>query len=96
MPPRLRAFPCFLPFILYALFLPTACSASGVQAAGDTAQLSSIQKDLAGVRESIYRFWRQHGVDETFGGFHGTLDRSGAAVVPYTYKGIVQTARHAW
>lgn len=89
----MRAFPCFLPFILYALLLPTACS--GVQAAGDRAQLSSIQKDLAAVRESIYRFWRQHGVDETFGGFHGTLDRSGAAVVP-SYKGIVQTARHAW
>jgi hypothetical protein len=51
--------------------------------------------DLAETRQSIYGFWQQNGPDERFGGFHGTLDRSGSPVAP-TYKGIVQQARHVW
>jgi hypothetical protein len=55
----------------------------------------SVLKDLGHIRESIYSFWQQHGPDERFGGFYGTLDRAGAPRAPMS-KGLVQEARHVW
>jgi hypothetical protein len=55
----------------------------------------SVLKDLGHIRGNIYSFWQQHGPDERFGGFYGTLDRAGEPRAP-TSKGLVQEARHVW
>jgi mannobiose 2-epimerase len=49
--------------------------------------------DLEALR--VIAFWKEHGPDREFGGFHGTLDRKGTPVAP-TDKGVIQTARHLW
>ncbi len=40
-------------------------------------------------------FWVEHGPDSTFGGFHGTLNRSGNPIAPDD-KGLIQQVRHLW
>lgn len=94
---------CRVPWlvVLASLHLLHAVQAekAGADAAGSAAAADSltggIAQDLAETRHLIYDFWQQHGPDEQFGGFHGTLDLSGTPVAP-TYKGIVQEARHVW
>lgn len=69
---------------------------SAVAASAAAQQLTSaVLNDLFETRQEIYYFWRQYGLDRQFGGFHGTVDLSGAAVRP-TFKGLVQQARHTW
>jgi mannobiose 2-epimerase len=40
-------------------------------------------------------FWKAHGIDHEFGGFHGTVDREGNPKEP-TDKGLIQQSRHLW
>ncbi|WIA09790.1 hypothetical protein OEZ85_009165 [Tetradesmus obliquus] len=51
--------------------------------------------DLAAIRRSVYHFWACNGLDEAYGGFHGTLQRDGSPTPPAD-KGLVQGTRHAW
>lgn len=61
----------------------------------DSARLRAIRTRLDREAGRVIAFWKQHGPDREFGGFHGTLDRKGAPVAP-TDKGVIQTARHLW
>jgi mannose/cellobiose epimerase-like protein (N-acyl-D-glucosamine 2-epimerase family) len=58
-------------------------------------QLQAIQARLRALRGGILSFWLKHGVDETYGGFHGTLERGGRVGKPAD-KGIVPQCRHVW
>ena len=62
---------------------------------GDAERLHAIRARLDREAERVIAFWSKHGPDREFGGFHGTLDRTGAPVAP-TDKGVIQTARHLW
>lgn len=57
--------------------------------------LSEIEKILKNEAQQIMDFWLCHGPDDRFGGFHGTLDRTGLPVPPYE-KTLIQQARHLW
>jgi mannobiose 2-epimerase len=57
--------------------------------------LGEIRRRLDLEASRVVAFWKQHGPDREFGGFHGTLDRKGAPIAP-TDKGVIQTARHLW
>lgn len=50
---------------------------------------SAVLQHLDVIRQQIYSFWQQYGPDAEYGGFHGTLDLSGAAIVPHA-KGLVR------
>jgi len=63
--------------------------------ADEAARLGAIRTRLDREALRVIAFWKQHGPDREFGGFHGTLDRKGAPVAP-TDKGVIQTARHLW
>jgi mannobiose 2-epimerase len=54
-----------------------------------------LRSRLDGLSTQLVGFWKTHGVDREFGGFHGTLDRAGVPKEP-TDKGIVQQSRHLW
>lgn len=55
----------------------------------------SIVDGINSLIDNVFSFWQRFGLDAEHGGFHGTLDRAGAAVTP-TSKGLVQQARHLW
>jgi mannobiose 2-epimerase len=58
-------------------------------------RLAAIRARLDTLATNDWNFWRAHGPDREHGGFHGTLDRRGAAVAP-TDKGLIQQSRHLW
>jgi hypothetical protein len=68
-----------------------------VQAADDSeVQLKQrIKQDISFLKDNVFSFWQRYGLDKEHGGFHGTLDRSGAAISP-TDKGLIQQTRHIW
>lgn len=88
-----------LSIVVLAQLLQAYCGSTGQSALTGAPAADRLTQgllaDLADTRQSIYDFWKQNGPDERFGGFFGTLDRSGSSVAP-TYKGIVQQARHVW
>jgi mannobiose 2-epimerase len=59
------------------------------------ARLSQLSERLAPLARRTADFWLAHGVDATLGGFHGTLNRQGAATAPDD-KGLIQEARQLW
>jgi mannobiose 2-epimerase len=59
------------------------------------ARLDALASRLAALAERTIAFWLEHGPDETFGGFYGTLDRFGNPTAPDD-KGLVQQARQLW
>lgn len=62
---------------------------------GVSTAAGSVLDDIHYIRQQIHSFWQRHGPDVRYGGFHGTLDRSGAAILP-TAKDLVQETRHIW
>jgi hypothetical protein len=68
-----------------------APGANPAQAGND----SGVLQDLEFLRLNVLEFWARHGLDNEFGGIHGTLDRAGAAISPPS-KGLIQQARHIW
>ena len=58
-------------------------------------RLAALSERLAPLARRTADFWLEHGIDASFGGFHGTLNRQGAAVAPDD-KGLIQEARHLW
>lgn len=58
-------------------------------------RLAEIRQRAGSLADSAARFWLTYGVDKKYGGFHGTLDKSGK-VVPPEDKFLVQQARHLW
>jgi mannobiose 2-epimerase len=58
-------------------------------------RLDGLRARLASLGEETFEFWRTHGPDPVWGGFYGTVDRTGKKAVP-TDKGLIQTARHLW
>lgn len=78
-------------FMLVAMVLLAATPVT-MQVTDKTQQACRLLKSLTSDMSS---FWVQHGLDVQWGGFHGTLDRTGGATQPYD-KGLVQQARHMW
>lgn len=61
----------------------------------DAELIATVEQHAAHLAKDVLSFWKQHGLDEVHGGFHGTLDRYGEPSEP-TAKGLVQQARHVW
>lgn len=61
----------------------------------DAARLEAIAKRLDTLSTELFEFWRVHGPDPAYGGFYGSLDRTGRKKPP-TNKGLVQQARHLY
>lgn len=59
------------------------------------AKLEAISKLAASMRRDLQDFWLEHGTDQEFGGFHGTVERLGLPG-DAADKGVVQQARHCW
>lgn len=59
------------------------------------ARLASLSARLTPLAERTFEFWRAHGPDVSFDGFHGTLDRQGNPIAPDD-KGLIQQTRHLW
>lgn len=78
---------------------PNATTPEPVAAPGATSAQagneSGVLQDVEFLRLNVLEFWARHGLDDEFGGIHGTLDRAGAAVPPQS-KGLIQQARHIW
>jgi hypothetical protein len=49
-------------------------------------RLKMLRDRLSRLGRGTFEFWRAHGPDVTYGGFHGTLDRAGQSIAP-TNKG---------
>lgn len=64
-------------------------------ASPDAARLEAIAKRLDVLSAELFDFWRVHGPDPAYGGFHGTLDRTGRRKAP-TDKGLIQQSRHLY
>ena len=63
---------------------------------GETrAGLADVQRRLADLAQRTAAWWLRHGVDQTDGGFYGTLTRDGSPTVPRE-KGLIQQSRHLW
>jgi len=58
-------------------------------------RLRSIRARLDTLATHTATWWLDHGMDTEYGGFHGTLDRTGVPCPP-THKGIIQQSRHLW
>ena len=80
------------PLVLVVLSITLASASMHVSTQG---LLADTIKDLAAIRRSVYNFWACNGLDEAYGGFHGTLQRDGSSTAPAD-KGLVQGTRHAW
>lgn len=65
------------------------------KAAHEDDVISNLRHRLDTLAVELIRFWRTHGEDREFGGFHGTLDRAGKPKEP-TDKGLIQQSRHLW
>lgn len=78
-----------------ALLLGSCCLTVFGQADTPADLKSQIKQDIGFLKSNVFSFWQQHGLDSEFGGFHGTLDRTGSPVSS-TEKGLVQQARHTW
>lgn len=88
--------------VVFASLLLCLCSISSglAQGAGShntsEAQLkSALLADLEFLRLNVLSFWARHGLDNSYGGIHGTLDRAGTPISP-TAKGLLQQTRHIW
>jgi hypothetical protein len=80
------------------LLLASSCSrtASAQSSSTSDAELeAAILQDLETLRVNVLSFWMRYGLDNEFGGVHGTLNRSGSPVTP-TAKGLIQQTRHIW
>jgi cellobiose epimerase len=57
--------------------------------------LQRSRSRIAALADQSASFWKQHGPDREFGGFHGTLDKLGKSVEP-SHKGLIAQTRHLW
>lgn len=73
--------------IVYASVLGLA--AGGLSSEQQHSAGSAPGDSIADMRKSLFQFWLQHGPDEQYGGFHGTVDRQGSPISP-TNKTLVQ------
>lgn len=58
-------------------------------------RLGTLRVRLEALGAGVMQFWKAHGPDTRFGGFHGFHDRQGKPKED-AHKGLVQQARHLW
>jgi mannobiose 2-epimerase len=59
------------------------------------ADVEKLEARIAALADRAANFWKLHGLDAEYGGFHGTLSDQGVPVEP-TDKGLIQQSRHLW
>ena len=79
---------CLLCLICAGQLGLAASSPSSSQQQGGLAT-TAAGDSVADMRRNVFQFWLQHGPDQQYGGFHGTLDRQGSPISP-TNKTLVQ------
>lgn len=91
--------------ICFCIILIVISNKSPVQAQGTLSSTAlaaaaanltaALLEDLDFLRVNVLSFWARHGLDNEYGGIHGTLDRAGRPISP-TAKGLIQQTRHIW
>jgi len=58
-------------------------------------RLQATRSRLDALALEVATFWKTHGLDAEYGGFHGMHDRNGQPVLG-AEKGLIQQSRHLW
>jgi len=74
-------------FIIAYVFLPRRADLAE--------RLNDFRERIIKQSNFIENFWVLYGFDSEYGGFYGTLDRTGTPIEPEV-KGLIQTSRHLW